>query len=433
MKTQIYICFFIFFYLNIFSCKPLENTFKSFVDDDEIATITTDNETELEAAISILNKKGGTIYIDTAVINIQNSRLVLSGTISGGIIGLRQFNGEYPRISFLNSQTLREQSGISVDGSNKFIEYIIVEHSLTHGIKVDGSNNILDHIISRYNSGSGFLIYGNFNNLNYCYSYRNFALEEDSSDGDGFKIGGETNIVLNYCFAWDNGNNGFNYVRLLNSSDLSYLHSGSWNNGNIMVFIGKYDYDNGAPLDKNLWTIREMIKYDENFASNYYKKLFAANGARIHGIPLNIWIPRMTSIMRGEGFVFGNLNNSQTIDVKRSSFYNVAFDNKAGGFVDNYNHRYNAFVTDCVSFNNGINFKLPYYTLTRWSNNWSWNSKNKEQLNGKASLLKPKKVDSAQRTFYTVKTQIINAVYENMFPDEVNFDKAINGLKKLVN
>ena len=48
-----------------------------------------------------------------------------------------------------------------------------------------------------------------------------------------------------------------------------------------MVFIGKYDYDNGAPLDKNLWTIREMIKYDENFASNYYKKLFAANGARI--------------------------------------------------------------------------------------------------------------------------------------------------------
>ena len=198
-----------------------------------------------------------------------------------------------------------------------------------------------------------------------------------------------------------------------------------------MVFIGKYDYDNGAPLDKNLWTIREMIKYDEGFASNYYKKLFAANGARIHGIPLNIWIPRMTSIMRGEGFVFGNLNNSQTIDVKRSSFYNVAFDNKAGGFVDNYNHRYNAFVTDCVSFNNGINFKLPYYTLTRWSNNWSWNSKNKEQLNGKASLLKPKKVDSAQRTFYTVKTQIINAVYENMFPDEVNFDKAISGLKKL--
>ena len=70
MKTQIYICLFIFFYLNIFSCKPLENTFKSFVDDDEIATITTDDETELEAAISILNKKGGTIYIDTAVINI---------------------------------------------------------------------------------------------------------------------------------------------------------------------------------------------------------------------------------------------------------------------------------------------------------------------------------------------------------------------------
>ena len=30
---------------------------------------------------------------------------------------------------------------------------------------------------------------------------------------------------------------------------------GSWNNGNINAFIGIYDYDNGAPLDKNLWTI----------------------------------------------------------------------------------------------------------------------------------------------------------------------------------
>ena len=60
---------------------------------------------------------------------------------------------------------------------------------------------------------------------------------------------------------------------------------------------------------------------------------------------------------------------SQNIDVKRNSFYNAAFDHKSEGFTDNYYHRYNAFVTNCVSFNNVINFKFPYYTLSKWSNN----------------------------------------------------------------
>ena len=34
--------------------------------------------------------------------------------------------------------------------------------------------------------------------------------------------------------------------------------------------------------------------------------------------------------MEGNGFTFGNGNNSQSIDVKRTSFYNVAFDHKSG-------------------------------------------------------------------------------------------------------
>ena len=89
--------------------------------------------------------------------------------------------------------------------------------------------------------------------------------------------------------------------------------------------------------------------------------------------------------MDGEGFTFGNYNSSQSIDVKRNSLYNVAFNNKAGGFVDNFDHKYNAFVTDCVAFNNNINYRLPY-TLSKWSDNWSWNSKNKDQLKGNASL-----------------------------------------------
>ena len=40
------------------------------------------------------------------------------------------------------------------------------------------------------------------------------------------------------------------------------------------MFTGQYDYDNGYPLDTNLWTIQEIINSDENFVSNYYNKKY---------------------------------------------------------------------------------------------------------------------------------------------------------------
>ena len=318
--------------------------------------------------------------------------------------------------------------GIFIEGSNKFIEYIIIENSLNYGVLANGDNNILDHVVSRYNHGSGFVVYGYFNSFNYCYSYRNGGLNVFYGDGDGFQILGEQNNVFNYCYAWDNINNGFNYIRILNSSDLSYLHSGSWNNGNINVFTGKYDYDNGVPLDKNLWTIQDMIESDPNFVTNYYNKKYSIINAKINNISASSWIAEFSPKMGGNGFTFGNRNSSQSIDVKRNSLYNVAFDHKSGGFVDNYNHKYNAFITDCVSFNNDINYRLTY-TFSKLSNNWSWGSKKKDQINGGLATKKPSNANSSQRSFYSARDQIIKAVSANIFPDGINFDKVISSLK----
>ena len=89
MKITSYFLLLLIISLNVFSFKTLKSTFKSFGDDDEIATITTDDERELSKAIQLLNKNGGTIYIDTPIINIRNVTLTISGTISGGIIGVR--------------------------------------------------------------------------------------------------------------------------------------------------------------------------------------------------------------------------------------------------------------------------------------------------------------------------------------------------------
>ena len=428
VKNSINITLFLIFTLDLFFCNQLGKNLISFTDDDEITTITSDNEDEFMDAIKQLNENGGTIYIDTPVITLRkNNNIQITGELPGGIIGKRQTNGEYPRFIF---NVKRIFAGFNIYGFNKFMEYIIIENVPDNGISIMGDNNILDHIISRYNYGPGFAIYGDFNTLNYCYSYRNFDegnYLNYTISSDGFYIFGEVNNIFNYCFAWDNGNSGFNYARILNSSELSFLHSGSWNNGNINVFTGRYDYDNGSPLDKNLWTIKEIMESDPSFVSNYYNKKYNIDDAFIGGRNVKEWSAKIIPLMEGNGFTFGNVNSSQSIDVKRNALYCVAFDHKEGGFIDNYNHKYNAYVTNCASFNNKINYNLPY-TFSKWDNNWSWGSKNVDKLN-KVTTKKPSNANTIQNLFYTVRNQIISAVSANMFPDGINFDNGLNGLK----
>ena len=182
--------------IDIFSCKFLNKKLKSFVDDDEIATITTDSESELMEAIDILYERGGTIYIDTPVINLKESTLLLlDGDSPGGIIGIRQSNGEYPRINFVQEETEDLFNGIYLF-SNKFIEYMIIENSLNDGIILIGNNNILimlyQDIIMALDS-----FFWKFQYFNYCYSYRNFDGTIFSVEADGFIISGEFNNVFN--------------------------------------------------------------------------------------------------------------------------------------------------------------------------------------------------------------------------------------------
>ena len=100
-KNFFYIILFLIITLELFSCKKLENKFISFADDEEITIITSDNETEFLVSIEKLNRNGGTIYIDTPIITInERFKISIIGQLPGGIIGKRQPNGEYPRINF---------------------------------------------------------------------------------------------------------------------------------------------------------------------------------------------------------------------------------------------------------------------------------------------------------------------------------------------
>jgi len=48
------------------------------------------------------------------------------------------------------------------------------------------------------------------------------------------------------------------------------------------VFSGKYDFDNGRKLDKNLFTIQEILESDKNFENNYNNKIFNLEKAIIN-------------------------------------------------------------------------------------------------------------------------------------------------------
>ena len=148
---------FIILFLFILESFPCQFLKRSLLSEDEriIDTIKTDDEEALFSAIRIVNKIGGIIYIDTPIINISSiTSIILGGYSSGGLIGIKQVNGEYPRLDFKNRREKMLDynyvlSGIYVDGSHKYIKNLIIENSNNHGIEIRYNYNTFDHIITR--------------------------------------------------------------------------------------------------------------------------------------------------------------------------------------------------------------------------------------------------------------------------------------------
>ena len=422
MIKQFKIIFFIILNFSFFSCMISETI---------IDIIKTDDEIVLREAIKKQNLNGGTIYINTTIINIKiDSVLEFKGDIPGGIIGIKQPNNEYPRINFEEARNIGSFSLLKIYGSNKYLKYLIIENSGANGIEVSGKNHLFDHIITRYNQYAGIYINSNAdsNTFNYCYSYRNCDIKGNGINGVGFFINGATNNIFKHCYSWDNSNNGFSISNheLANSS-LSYLHSACWNNGNANIFSGKYDYDNGKPLDKNMLTIQQLIISDLNYENNYKQKQFSIENCKIDGKNANEWISNTNLRTNGNGFQFGFAYTPDVKTIKRIAELSVAFDHKSIGFDNHFSKNYRGFFTNCVSFNNKINYQLPYI-FEKWWNNWSWGAAQDDQKDMEEILIVPFKKTSAQKIFYSVRDQIIDSVYKNNFPDNINFDKSIMNL-----
>ena len=446
MKFLTYLSILFFLSICSFHCQNLKG--RSLAQENIIATITSDDESALIDATKILWKSGGYIYIDTPVITITKGTVAIhsqKGNDEGGIIGIKQPNGQYP---ILNCKPLRKKntdySGLLILNDNLKVQNLIIENAPGYGIFVQGKNNIIDHVITRYNGESGIYInFGSdYNTFNYCYSYRNFLMPKSpmNKDGDGFTIEiNAYNNKFNYCFAWDNSKSGFSYYSYSYQSDntmeeFTYSHSASWNNGNIDVFSGKYDFDNRRKLDKNLLTIQEILESNKNFETNYNNGIFKLENAIINNTLATELFSNYEENSRGiggSGFILGSRNTKKILANRRIADYCVSFDNKLKGFNNNDSKNFTSLFSNCVAFNNNLNYELPYI-FTKWSNNWGWGSKENDKfdLNVDLHVKTPNDIKSAQKDFYSIRNKIISAVEANTFPDNINFDYVIKGLKE---
>ena len=104
---------------------------------------------------------------------------------------------------------LAQQRGLTINGTNKFIKYVIVENAGDNGIWISQAKNTIDHVIAKCNNDSSIQLSNeaDSNVVNYSYSYKNCYVGNYRANADGFATKlCVSNTLFNYCYAWDNSN-----------------------------------------------------------------------------------------------------------------------------------------------------------------------------------------------------------------------------------
>ena len=408
--------------------------------DNIIAIIRGDNEEEFRNALELLKEKGGMILINSPSITITDTeKIKIEGDLPGGILGLQQPNEQYPIFNFIGQENKIPlgKSAFEIYGSNKYLRYIIVEHSGGAGIYIKGKNNTLNHVVTRYNNWSGVLVDIDADNtiISHCFSYRNFGATTFGRTADGYTFYAGNNIVVEYSYAWENSDRGFRAGDTRNRfspETISFEHCASWNNGNFDVFIGKFDYDNGKTLDKDLWVVKNLIESDPSFEQNYKNKKFSIQNAQINGQSAETYMAEAVASISGDGFELGEEETSYKYPEKNSRIINTcaSFDNIGSAFIKRNEHKFIINTKNCVGFNSQYNYYYNNVDIDGWQNNWSWAASKGNQIPSGIHLSTPEREINSQKSFYSVRDAIIKNIMGSQFPeDTVNFDSSISNLK----
>ena len=415
-------------------------------------SVTVSNFSSLVSAVADMANKsgGGTVYVNAKTIDCT-AQLALKSTKGNPvkIVGVKQSDGTYPSLnfeSFRNStigstgSALKASGdsnvGVRISGSYYTLENLIIEKAGDNGVQIKGSSanyNTLNNCIVRYNNDAGVQITGgaSYNTIRFVYSYRNCDVYSLGGNADGFapKLGATTGNKFYGCYAWDNSDDGWDSFDKTDSGytkDLSYEWCACWNNGNPDVFTGKYDFENGNALDKNLYLVELICKQDSSFANNYKNGKFSLPTASFINtssgkISLSSWTGSNYD-GNPNGFKFGSAytDKNSVRTVKNC----LAFAHGKKGF-DNNNSTVKATFENCVSFDNGYNYYVPTFSVSKASNivGFSGSSKDKLPSSGMSVTSPSSSTQSSIRSkVESTRKSIVSKCDSNIIPGEVYFN-----------
>jgi pectin methylesterase-like acyl-CoA thioesterase len=404
--------------------------------DTSDGTVVTDFS-QLKAAIA----NGGKIYVKGTTISCSEQIALSKTDANVEIIGLKNSDGTYPvldfssfRSNYIGKATSDSQVGIRITGSKYTIRNLIIEKAPDNGIQIKGSsagNNKISNCIVRYNNDSGLQITsGAYNNtIEYVCSYRNCDVYTLGGNADGFapKLAAGRGNTFYACYAWDNSDDGWDSYDKTDglTYDLTYTECACWNNGNPNVFTGKYDFDNGKPLDTNLLLVELICRNNPSFATNYANRYFS--------LPTNNFIATSEgtlSVSAWTGSSYGGnpngfkMGSAYSTSACTRTFKNcLAFSHSKKGF-DNNNSAVTGYFTNCVGFDNGYNYYISPLTIKAFSNAISFSGNSGDNLpNGVRTTTPDYSTQSAIRSAVRSTSEaIMNACKNNIIPGAVYFD-----------
>ena len=401
--------------------------------------------TSYSALVSAISKAekagGGKIYVQGTTLDCTAQIALEKSNANVQIIGVPNNDGSYPvldfksfRDNYIGKSTSDGQVGVRITGSKYTIKNLIIQKAPDNGIQIKGKSagdNAITNCIVRYNNDAGVQITGGaYNNaINFVYSYRNCDVYTIGGNADGFapKLAAGKNNTFYGCYAWDNSDDGWDSYDKKDglTYNLTYTECACWNNGNPDVFTGKYDYDNGNALDTDLLLVELIMKKDSNFANNYKNGKFSLPSgnfiATYNGtLSLSAWTG---SSYEGNpnGFKYGSVNTTK--DCVRTVTHCLAFGHKNKGF-DNNNSSVTASFDGCVSFDNGYNYYIQPFTITKFNNINGFSGKSSDKLPSGIKVSTPG--SSTQSSIRSTVNSTVNTITsncdKNIIPGEVYFN-----------
>ncbi|MBO5560133.1 MAG: right-handed parallel beta-helix repeat-containing protein [Firmicutes bacterium] len=404
--------------------------------------------TDFSALKSAVKNNKQTIYVKGRI--ECSARLDLQTANSGvSVIGLKDENGQDAVLDFAklrDSLTSKGEKGVGIyiKGSEYTLENLIIQNAGDCGVRVKGTdagNSVFRNCVFRYNNNSGVSVTagGHDNSFYNCDSYRNGDIVQnggDDADGFSVKLAAAGKNYFYNCRAWENSDDGWDSFRKSGETgmpEIDYIECLAWNNGNIKVFTGEYDYEQGLPLDKNLLYVQAILKNDPDFESKYNARSISEwpkVNMQLFGITKGYTELYATWGGNPNGYKFGSANSGS--DEYRYIENCIAFchigsevKGKAKGFDQNSANGLLYDMKNILAFDNVVNINMDIMTPKTVSGVvWAFDKaaaldgKSYSEAKGSLNVSEPSNKAELKTKVYAYRDMICDHVYNDMIPGE---------------